>query len=460
LQLYLQSFAHAASFAAMLTLILIWIAVCVALALLSQRSSAGLPLAYFLALSLIHFPGAVIHLDADEWDPTRLGFDQAVIGTVSFLIGAIAAKITMSFRRPPEDAEGGSRDIYPQNLLALDRLALVYCFLGAIAYFVLIPVAGIIPSVTAIISSFGSLIIVGVCLRLWVARVERNWLKFWWTMALLPMLPLSTLIQSGFLGFGIVWGLTIVAFLFAQSKRHLQYYLFSPVVLFVGTSLFVNYMASREDIRRLVWYDEASLGARVQRVVDMFQDFEWLDLSNSKHRFAIENRLNQNWLVGKAVRRFEAGQQEFASGITISNVIISLIPRAVWPEKPAVGGGGDIVSQFTGLRFAKGTSVGAGQVFEFYVNFGTWGVIGGFLLFGWLLGYFDLLIIEYLRRGDQRHFLLCFVVALCLVQPGGNLVEIVVGAAGAAVGIYGVNYSLNRRRPAINTPTLSQHMPM
>ena len=50
------------------------------------------------------------------------------------------------------------------------------------------------------------------------------------------------------------------------------------------------------------------------------------------------------------------------------------------------GGGGTIVQDFTGIEFADGTSVGAGQVLEFYVNFGTWGVIGGFLLFGWLIG--------------------------------------------------------------------------
>src|SRR5205814_7729697 len=101
-----------------------------------------------------------------------------------------------------------------------------------------------------------------------------------------------------------------------------------------------------------------------------------------RHRGAIDRRLNQNFLVGAAAASLESGQVEYASGATLGNMIVALIPRAIWPDKPAVGGGGSVVADFTGIEFAEGTSVGAGQVLEFYVNFGTWGVIGGFLLLG------------------------------------------------------------------------------
>ena len=129
-------------------------------------------------------------------------------------------------------------------------------------------------------------------------------------------------------------------------------------------------------------------------------------------------------------------------------MIVSLIPRAVWPDKPAVGGGGDVVTKYTGIRFERNTSVGAGQVLEFYVNFGTWAVIGGFLIYGLLLGFMDVTIIESLHRGDQRRFLLWFMMAVSLLQPGGNLVHITVSAAAAATSAYGLNILLNRRRSA------------
>ena len=394
----------------------------------------------------------MIHLEAEESNWTRLGFEQTVIGIVAFLAGVIIAR-TIVFLRPEQNAGVGRlHDLSPGSLAALNRLALYYCLFGGIAYFVLMPLAGVIPSATAIISSIGSLIVVGACLRLWVAQEGQDRLKFWITIAILPLLPLFTLIQAGFIGYGTYWVLTISAFIFAQSRRRLLYLFLAPVVAYVGMSLFVNYMAARQDIRNVVWHQRASLADRLDRVENIFRNFEWLDPSNTRHRREIESRLNQNFLVGAAVARMESGLQPYASGATISNMITGLIPRALWPDKPAVGGGGNVVTEFTGIRFARGTSVGAGQVLEFYENFGTWGVIGGFLIYGWLLGYMDLTIIEALHRGDQRHFLFWFMIAVSLMSPGGNLVEIVVSVAGAIAGAYGLNYFLNRRRSAAELP--------
>ena len=101
------------------------------------------------------------------------------------------------------------------------------------------------------------------------------------------------------------WAITIVAFLFAQSKRRLVYVLLAPAVFFGGLSVFVNYMAAREEFRQLVWHQQASIGDRLSRVADSFQNFEWLDLSNFRHRKAIDDRLNQNEFIGIAVARLE-----------------------------------------------------------------------------------------------------------------------------------------------------------
>ena len=126
-------------------------------------------------------------------------------------------------------------------------------------------------------------------------------------------------------------------------------------------------------------------------------------------------------------------------------MLLALIPRVVWPDKPVVGGGGRVVQDFTGIEFAEGTSVSAGQVLEFYANFGTWGVVGGFLLFGWMIGRMDILVIRYLREGDHRRFLRWSMVSLALLQPGGNLLEIVVSVASAAIAAVGIGYFLRGR---------------
>jgi hypothetical protein len=423
----------------MSALLFIWVAVgavLLALGMHDRRHSAGLPLAYFLGLSLIHTPGAMLYLDSEAWSSlaisTRVGFEQTVIGMMAFAVAVIAAR-WVAFASEAQQKSFADATI---DLTMLDRLAIFY-ICGGISYFALM-MFGKIPTIGAIISSLSSLLLVGASLRLWVAYQSKNRFKFWTTIALLPGLPLLTVIKDGFLGFGTYWLLAITCFGVNQSKQRVGYYLLAPLVGFVGLSLFVNYLAAREDLRQLVWRQQAEVGDRFNRVVRVFEEFEWLDLSNSKHRNLIDLRLNQNELVGLAAARLDSGAVDYANGATIRDMLIGLIPRALWPEKPAVGGGGNVVEHFTGVQFAAGTSVGAGQVLEFYVNFGTWGVIMGFMLYGWMLGTMDVKIISCLWRGDQRGFLMRFMMCLALLQPGGNLLEIVVSVASSAVAGFAI----------------------
>ena len=64
----------------MLILLLIWLVIGIALMALTiekRLGSAGLPLAYFLALTLNHVPGALLYIDGEELNTsaviTRIG---------------------------------------------------------------------------------------------------------------------------------------------------------------------------------------------------------------------------------------------------------------------------------------------------------------------------------------------------------------------------------------------------
>src|SRR5262249_262416 len=252
-------------------LLLIWLAVGTSLTwLVSQkrRSSAGLPLAYFLGLSVIHLPGALIYLEAQESNYTRIGFEQTIIGMVAFLGGVTIAKFAFVTAPGQQPSAGRPQGPISQSFAALDRLALLYLGVGTVAYFVMLRIAAGISSATAFVAPLGSLIMVGACLRLWVASESPNRLKFWCTIVLLPVLPLSTLVLHGFLGFGIYWVLAIMTFMFAQSTRRVGFILLAPAVLFVGLSVFVNYMIARNEIRQLVWFQQAEIGDKLQRISD------------------------------------------------------------------------------------------------------------------------------------------------------------------------------------------------
>src|SRR5262249_25972476 len=115
----------------MVILLAIWLAVGIGL-ILSQgtRRSAGLPLAYFLGLSLIHIPGAMLYLDGNEIgsaDLTKNGFEQTVIGMTAFLAGVLIAKKTGLVARSSASLNGGvAHALSSPSVDRLDRIGLVY----------------------------------------------------------------------------------------------------------------------------------------------------------------------------------------------------------------------------------------------------------------------------------------------------------------------------------------------
>jgi hypothetical protein len=419
----------------MLGLLLIWVGLLIALVIFAigrPGEGGALTLAYFLGLSLIHVPGVLPFLDPDsglpDWDETQLGFEMTILGMAAFVGGAVLARQINRRRAVTMGAPPRRR---AQMFERLGRRTFV---LGVVAHFLLLPLSGRVASLTSIVSAFATLLILGLWLVLYGAAVAADRRRTLATLALLPLLPLATLVTGGFLGYGVYWVLSVVAFLFVISRRRIWFYVAAPPVVFLGLSLFVTYMGQRTGIREFLGEEQAGLLNRLDRVSSIITEFELLDLSSATQVTVLDGRLNQNGLVGAGVMNHEDGGAPFRYGLTIP--LWALIPRAVWPEKPEVGGGGDVVSDFTGTRFAEGTSVGTGQVLEFYMNFGIPGVLIGFLGLGYLLMQLDQGIMRSLAADDMRGLLLRAMPGLTLLQPGGNLLEILVACVAAYVAAY------------------------
>jgi hypothetical protein len=418
-------------------LVIIWVGLLVALVVFAVgRPGRGgaLTLAYFLSLSLIHVPGVLTFLGSDPglagWDETQLGFETTVLGMAGFVAAAVLARW---MDRPSRATIGAPERQPPQNFERLGRRVLA---LGVVSYFVLLPLSGKVPSLTSVVSALATLLILGLWLVLYGTAFRADWHHMLGTLVLLPLLPLATLVTSGFLGYGVCWVLSIIAFLFVISRRRIWFYLAAPMATVLSLSLFVTYMGERWGIREVVWEEQSSILDRLERVSTIVTQFQLLDLASPRHVAAIDERLNQNFLVGAAVNYHEDGFAPFAYGATVP--LWALIPRAAWPDKPGVGGSGDVVSEFTGIRFAEGTSVGVGQVAEFYINFGIPGVLVGFFGLGYLLMRLDVGIMRALAGDDIRGLLLRAMPALTLLQPGGSALEIIVAFAAAYVAAYAV----------------------
>jgi hypothetical protein len=416
----------------MTLLLLLWLALFGVLmvgALRRPWDGGVLTLTYFLTLSLIHVPGvlAFVSTESDPFDreATEIGFQITLVGLAAFVAGAIFAHVpdkryATSINRAPH--------AFTQSIYRVSWRMIAF---GLFAYLFLLPVAALVPSSSAIVGPVVTTLVIGMWLRLYSAAAIGDRRRTLATLVMLPLLPLVTLATGGFLGFGVNWAISVLAFLFVISRHRIWYYIAAPVAVILGLSLFVSYMGEREGIRDMVWQQNASYSDRLERMSRIVTNFQLLDLSDPTHRAALASRLNQNSLVGLGVLRYRARQVDLAYGGTVG--FWALIPRAIWPDKPEIGGANTVVSDFTGLSIPEGTSVGAGQVLEFYFNFGLLGVVVGFLGLGILLMRLDGGIIRAFAAGDPARILLLGMPGLALIQPGGNLLEIMIGSIGALI---------------------------
>ena len=255
-------------------------------------------------------------------------------------------------------------------------------------------------------------------------------------------MPFATVITQGFLGYGIGGRLIVLIFVSTFVRSPLKIALVGLPIIYLGMSVFVNYMRDRSDIRASVWGGD-SFSQRIDRLQDTAAKFEWFDPANPEHLEKIDGRLNQNVLVGGAVARLSE-TDDYAAGDTLWDALLALIPRAIWPDKPIQAGSGDLVNRFTGIRFAAGTSIGIGQALEFYANFGTLGVVIGFLIDG--SGHHHSRLAggsSGWRARDLHGFVLWFLPGIALLQVGGQLVELTASAAASVLVALAVNRYLD-----------------
>ena len=171
----------------MIDLIAIWgllLAACIGLLRWNGRCGT-LVLSYFVGLSLIHVPGAVNFL-GDQMRfvgelETRRGFEVTLYGLGAFLLG-----VAWSWR-----VSRGRRNLRKAVPTDFHRIGLVLFSVGILSYFVVTPLASFIPSATSILSSIGSLLIVGYWAVLYDAISTKDNKRMLVLLAALPILPVD-----------------------------------------------------------------------------------------------------------------------------------------------------------------------------------------------------------------------------------------------------------------------------
>jgi hypothetical protein len=418
----------------------VWMLVIFVMAIVRTRkhmAGVGLVLAFVLNLWLIHWAASLIYIL--PWymkDPTFtvLGAEQSLYAILAFAFGSLALTPVLLDIGILARATGIH---HPDS-----RLPKTYLLIGGVFYVLASTVLAKIPTLSSVIGAGQELAVVGLGLCWWQAWRGRKRLKmdFWLAVSLLP--PLLTVITRGFIGYGAIATLSVLIFISNFIRPRIKVVVVGLLLGYMALSVYVTYMRDRGAIRETVWGGQ-SLSERFDRLVETSRTFEWFDPYNQQHLQRIDGRLNQSYLVGVAVARLnETGA--FMNGRTLSDAALSLVPRILWPDKPITAGSGKLVNELTGIRFDGGTSVGIGQVMEFYGNFGTTGVVIGFMIIGLIVTTLDILATERLASGDLHGFVLCFLPGLAFLQVGGQLVEVTASAGASIVVALVVNRFLDR----------------
>ncbi|MGH9383991.1 MAG: hypothetical protein ACRD2N_06875 [Vicinamibacterales bacterium] len=409
--------------------------------------SVGLVACFVLSLGSMHWLASALLLlpwrevQAENLEFTAIGMRLSTIAMLALLIGAEVGGMMRPTRGGDASAPESGKQLVPPRLVTL------YLIGGAVMYLLLFTAAGRIPSVRSVVSMGSSLIAVGVGLKCWNAwHLGHKWTERWWLLSTLGF-PVLTVVVQGFLGYGFATMMVVLAFRASFHRIRVWHLAVGAVMAFAGLSVYVTYMRERAEIREIVWSGGA-MRDRTAKLGETVRSFETFDVRNEEHLRRVNVRLNQNYLVGAAVVHLEGGVVPYANGATLLEAAAAVIPRMLWPDKPITAGSGELVSIYTGFRFDSDTSVGVGQVMEYYINFGTSGVFLGFILIGALLVTSDRSASFHLARGDSHKFLIWYLPALSLLNIGGSFTEVTAGAAAAYVLCLSINWVADQVLPS------------
>jgi hypothetical protein len=395
--------------------------------------SFAMPFAYLGLLLLNHVPGAIVPLMDRQISghaaEVAEGIRLTAIGVVAFVIGVwFARRQTAEQRLNPQLPSRTS-------IFREDRPFWIFCLLGGwIFTFGLTPLRNL-PSVGAVIYNGGAIWMLGVLLGLrWSIRNKRRGWTAAWFMCL-TIYPAMILVTAGFLSYGATAALIVMCGLTVAGRGFLRVFVAIGLSIYLGLSLFSTYFEARDRIRNVVW-SGAGMEQRLDAVSQIVTGWKWFNANDQIILLGFDLRLNQNYFVGLASKNLDDGVVDYLYGSSATDALLSLVPRALWPGKTVFGGSPEIVGKMTGLTLSSTTSFGVGNVMEFYINFGLWGLIGGFLILGWAMGRFDHRAALAEANGDYATTILFFLPCVALVQPLGSMVELAGSASSAWIAGY------------------------
>jgi hypothetical protein len=215
------------------------------------------------------------------------------------------------------------------------------------------------------------------------------------------MVRLFSGLSGGWLGVSASILIVCGAIYLAERKRVPRAALLAVVVF----TLF--FQVGKEDFRKTYWQaqgevkaEEQESGGRFERVMFWAQTSldKWgealTDPSGGAFRDAVNPSISRISLLNQTANVIEQTPSAvpYQHGWLYSYMLVSFIPRFIWPEKPSVSEANRFYQVAYGLTSEEelnSTSISAGLLAEGYINFGWAGVIGIMFMVGVFFDFYQ-----------------------------------------------------------------------
>lgn len=214
-------------------------------------------------------------------------------------------------------------------------------------------------------------------------------------------------IYAGMFGDFVFWSLFFV--LLFQLKKSFSFFLKTFLILF-GFIILLLVQSVKADLRQAIWYTEGNSPFLVfsNLVLDKVSSYQ--ELLNPVSLSKSLDRANQGYITAFVIRHTPA-IEPFAEGETIFLAILaSIVPRALWPDKPRAGGKENI-ARFAGIQLGPGVSYNIAPLGDAYVNFGP--ILGAVFLFFYGL-FFKFLFTRLLKMAIQKPLIVLWIPLIFL----------------------------------------------
>lgn len=414
---------------------------------------SGVALTHVVILTSAHaFQGIAYALPwyIPEYDPEVifLGYSQAAIAFAALTFGyLVAIPLVASIKsakkpyRRPDLLRKQPRD----STFLFHNAPILYLAIGIVSQFLLRPVLIDIPTIGAFAHALSRLYTIGLALILFrqLKKYPINYVRIS-LVGLGGMALIATSVAlDGFIGF-VLPPVTLFTLHFMMRLRMRRLILpIAIVTLYAGLSLIVTYFIQRGEIRSVVWSDADYDDRFIATQNALISSFVLFDINNRDHLWIFDIRMSLNRLIGLSVDRLDQKTVEFAYGQTLLDAASSVIPRVLWTDKPTLIGGNYLVRYYTGLYFNSRTAVALGQVLELYVNFGTVGVIGGFITLSVMLYVVDRRVARAISKNDLMSAAVWLSPAFALWLVEDNYVTAVGSGVSTLLTVVIVNMALS-----------------